>query len=116
MSSSAGAEIRYDPATDQVVMPSRDFRDFVAIKRTAQEQVAVLNDELATARSERDEAMDLNRLATDINTEFAKENTRLRRDLKKARDPGIGLYAGFGISPSGVGELSIGAGFVWKPF
>lgn len=63
-------------------MPSQDFRDIVAIKTTAQEQVAVLNDELATARSERDEAMEIYRVEQQFNQQLQKDNARLRREIK----------------------------------
>lgn len=63
-------------------MPSQDFRDIVAIKTTAQEQVAVLNDELITARLERDEAMEIYRVEEQINQTLQKDNARLRREIK----------------------------------
>ena len=82
LSSTAGAEIRYDPATDDVSMPSQDFRDIVAIKVTAQEQVTVLVDELATSRSETEEALILYQLSADLNRDQGKKITRLNLEVK----------------------------------
>lgn len=77
LNSIATGEIRYDPGTDIVSMSSQDFRDLIAVKTTAQEQVVVLRDELVVSRSETAEALALSRLSQDLNKRQAKRIKQL---------------------------------------
>lgn len=35
-------------------------------------------------------------------------------EIRKAKAPGFGIFAGYGVTPNSEGEFVIGAGLVWK--
>ena len=43
-----------------------------------------------------------------------QERAGWKREIRKARVPGFGLFAGFGVDDRGEVEVVVGAGFVWK--
>jgi len=45
-----------------------------------------------------------------------KERAAWKREIRKAKAPGFGMFAGYGLDSRGEGNFVIGAGLVWKVF
>jgi hypothetical protein len=45
-----------------------------------------------------------------------KERAAWKREIRKAKGPGFGIFAGYGFDSHGDGNFVIGAGIVWKIF
>ena len=43
-----------------------------------------------------------------------KERAGWKREIRRAKGPGFGLFAGYGLNDRGDGDFVFGAGVVWK--
>lgn len=43
-----------------------------------------------------------------------RERAGWKREIRKARAPGFGVFAGYGLNDHGGGDFVIGAGIVWR--
>ena len=51
-----------------------------------------------------------------LEASISEERAGWKREVRKARAPGFGIFAGYGFDSSGDGNFVIGAGLVWKVF
>lgn len=49
-----------------------------------------------------------------LETAVERERAGWKREIRKARGPGFGLFAGYGLNDRGDGDFVFGAGVVWK--
>lgn len=52
----------------------------------------------------------------DLEKNLSVERAGWKREVRKARAPGFGIFAGYGFDSHGDGNFVIGAGLVWKVF
>lgn len=50
----------------------------------------------------------------EIETRLADERAGWKREIRRARGPGFGVFVGYGWTPSGEGQLVGGIGLVWR--
>ena len=101
LTSTARAEIRLE--SNSYVMSVQDGRDLLELIDTQDAEIQ----ELWQAINKKDEQID--RLVI-ISEELINKNAQLNNKLKKAKQIGIGVFAGV----SHVGEPVIGIGLVWR--
>lgn len=53
---------------------------------------------------------------TALEESLEAERAAWKREIRKARSPGFGMFAGYGLDSRGEGNFVIGAGLVWKVF
>ena len=100
-SNTASAEVRLQ--NNQYVMSVEDGRDILELIDTQDAEIKTL----WQAINKKDEQID--RLVI-ISEELINKNAQLNNKLKKAKQIGIGVFAGV----SHVGEPVIGIGLVWR--
>jgi hypothetical protein len=55
-------------------------------------------------------------LAADLRRQIDEERAARRAEIRRARNPGFGVFAGVGYAGGGGAEAVVGVGLVWKIF
>ena len=95
----------------------RDGRDTLQALRTYREERDAWQRAFEDARDENRTFQEkMEQRFTALEEFLESERAGWKREIRKARAPGLGIFAGYGFDSHGDGNFVIGAGIVWKIF
>lgn len=95
----------------------RDGRDTLQALRTYREERDAWQRAFEDARDENRTFQEkMEQRFTALEESLEAERAGWKREIRKARAPGLGIFAGYGFDSRGEGNFVIGAGLVWKVF
>ena len=121
-SSPASAAWTYIPAGWTATEPGywgteQDGRDTLEALRTYREERDAWRKAFEDARDENRAFQErMEQRFSDLEKSLETERAAWKREIRKAKGPGFGIFAGYGFDSHGDGNFVIGAGIVWKIF
>ncbi len=119
-SSISSGEWKYVPAGWTATEPGyfgseQDGRDTLEAVRTYREERDSWRRAFEEARDEnRDFQAKMEERFSSLEKSLEAERTAWKREIRKAKAPGFGVFAGYGLNDHGEGDFVIGAGIVWR--
>lgn len=93
----------------------RDGRDTLQALRTYREERDAWQKAFEDSRDENRTFQEkMEQRFTALEEFLESERAGWKREIRKARAPGLGIFAGYGFVSRGEGNFVIGAGLVWK--
>ncbi len=93
----------------------RDGRDTLQALRTYREERDSWRRAFEAARDEnRDFQAKMEERFSSLEKSLEAERTAWKREIRKAKGPGFGVFAGYGMNDRGDGDFVVGAGIVWR--
>lgn len=95
----------------------RDGRDTLQALRTYREERDAWQKAFEDSRDENRTFQEkMEQRFTALEESLESERAGWKREIRKAKGPGFGIFAGYGFDSRGEGNFVIGAGLVWKVF
>lgn len=122
MTSSPASAWTYVPAGWTATEPGywgteRDGRDTLQALRTYRDERDAWQRAFEDSRDENRTFQEkMEQRFTALEESLEAERAGWKREIRKARAPGLGIFAGYGFDSRGEGNFVIGAGLVWKVF
>ena len=122
MTSSPASAWTYIPAGWTATEPGywgseQDGQDTLEALRTYREERDAWKRAFEDARDENRAFQErMEQRFSDLEKFLETERAGWKREVRKARAPGFGIFAGYGFDSRGDGNFVIGAGLVWKVF
>lgn len=116
----ASGEWKYGPPGWTATEPGywgteQDGRDTLQALRTYREERDAWRLAFEDARDENRTFQEkMEQRFSGLEESLEKERAGWKREIRKARAPGLGIFAGYGFDSRGEGNFVIGAGLVWK--